>query len=70
MPNLRLSGGFQETAFGKAYGVLIKELRLLSRSIFVIGSDDKIQYAEYVKEITQHPNYEKALGSLREKARV
>lgn len=60
----------REGAFGKAYGVLIKELRLLSRSIFVIGSDDKIKYVEYVKEITEHPNYEKALASLREKASV
>lgn len=60
----------RDAGFGKAYGVLIKELRLLSRSIFVIGPDDRIQYVEYVKEITQHPNYEKALASLREKARV
>ena len=60
----------RDTSFGKAYGVLIKELRLLSRSIFVIGADDKIKYVEYVKEITQHPNYEKALGSLSAKARV
>lgn len=60
----------RDTSFGKAYGVLIKELRLLSRSIFVIGPDDKIQYVEYVKEITQHPNYEKALGSLGAKARA
>jgi len=60
----------RDAAFGKAYGVLIKELRLLSRSIFIIGPDDKIQYIEYVKEVTQHPNYEKALGALREKARV
>ena len=60
----------RETSFGKAYGVLIKELRLLARSIFVIGPDDRIQYVEYVKEITQHPNYTLALNSLREKARV
>ena len=60
----------RETSFGKAYGVLIKELRLLARSIFILGPDDRIQYVEYVKEITQHPNYEKALSSLREKARV
>ena len=60
----------RDVSFGKAYGVLIKELRLLSRSIFVIGPDDKIKYVEYVKEITQHPNYEQALNSLREKARV
>ena len=59
----------RDTSFGKAYGVLIKELRLLARSIFVIGPDDKIKYVEYVKEVTQHPNYEKALGSLSAKAR-
>ena len=60
----------REVSFGKAYGVLIKELRLLSRSIFVVGSDDKIQYVEYVKEITQHPNYEKALSALKTGARA
>lgn len=60
----------REAGFGKAYGVLIKELRLLARSIFVIGPDDRIQYVEYVKEITQHPNYALALSSLREKARA
>ena len=59
----------RDASFGKAYGVLIKELRLLSRSIFVIGPDDKIQYVEYVKEITQHPSYEQALASLGAKAR-
>ena len=60
----------REASFGKAYGVLVKELRLLARSIFVVGPDDKIRYAEYVKEITQHPNYEKALASLKAGARV
>ena len=60
----------RDASFGKAYGVLIKELRLLSRSIFVIGPDDQIKYVEYVKEITQHPNYEKALAPLREKVRA
>lgn len=59
----------RDGSFGKAYGVLIKELRLLSRSIFVVGPDDKIQYVEYVKEITQHPNYDQALASLGAKAR-
>lgn len=60
----------RDASFGKAYGVLIKELRLLSRSIFVVGPDDRIKYVEYVKEVTQHPNYEKALDSLRAKARA
>ncbi len=60
----------RDASFGKAYGALIKELRLLSRSIFIVGPDDKLQYVEYVKEITQHPNYDKALASLREKVRA
>ncbi len=55
----------REASFGKSYGVLIKELRLLARAIFIIGADDKVQYVEYVKEVTQHPDYEKALGSLK-----
>ena len=48
-------------SFGLNYGVLIKELRLLSRAVFIIDEADTIFYAEYVKEITQHPYYEKIL---------
>lgn len=56
---------YREASFGKAFGVLIKELRLLTRAIFVIGADDKVLHAEYVKEVTQHPDYEKALNVLK-----
>jgi thiol peroxidase len=55
----------RDASFGQAYGVLIKELRLLTRAIFVIGADNKVQYVEYVKEVTSHPNYEAALASLK-----
>ncbi len=47
--------------FGEAYGVLIKEFALNMRSIFVVDAADKIQYVEYLSEMTEHPNYEKAL---------
>ena len=60
----------REASFGKAYGVLIKELHLLTRSIFIIGADDKVQYVEYVKEVTQHPDYDKALNSLKAGAKA
>ncbi len=60
----------REVSFGQSYGVLIKELRLLSRSIFIVGPDQKIQYAEYVKEVTQHPDYDKALNALKAGARA
>jgi len=54
----------RDASFGLAYGVLIKELRLLSRAIFIIDRDDTIRYIEYVKEISQPPDYDKALQAL------
>lgn len=51
-------------AFGRAYGLEIEELRLLARAVFVIGRDGKIHYVEYVKEVTDHPNYAKALDAV------
>lgn len=51
--------------FGNKYGVLIKELRLLSRAIFVIDKSDVISYSEHVKEIADQPNYEGALEALK-----
>ncbi|MBN1871005.1 MAG: thiol peroxidase [Candidatus Omnitrophica bacterium] len=59
----------RDVEFGKNYGVLIKELRLLSRAIFIIGKDDRIKYVEYVDELTSQPHYDKALEELR-KAKV
>jgi len=62
--NLQTLSDHREASFGTAYGVLIKELRLLSRAIFIIDRDDTVRYVEYVKEVTQHPDYEKALEAL------
>ena len=55
----------REASFGTSYGVLIKELRLLARSIFIVSASDKIEYVEIVKEVTTHPDYEKALNALK-----
>lgn len=52
-------------SFGENYGVLIKELQLLSRAVFVVGADDKIKYLQYVKEVTEHPDYDKALNAAK-----
>ncbi len=48
---------YQDRSFGLAYGVLIKELKLLSRAIFIIDAEDKISYIQHVPEITQEPDY-------------
>jgi thiol peroxidase len=55
----------RDASFGNAYGVLIKELRLLSRSIFIIDKDDVIRYMQIVSEIKEHPDYERALAELK-----
>jgi len=63
--NLKCLSDHRDVSFGKAYGTLIKELRLLSRAIFVVDASDKVTYVEYVKEVTSHPNYEAALNALK-----
>ena len=62
---IKVLSDHRDGSFGENYGVLIKELRLLTRSIFILSPDDKVQYVEYVKEVTNHPNYEAALGALK-----
>lgn len=54
----------RDASFGQAYGVLIKELRLLARSIFVVGKDGVVKYAEIVPEVTHHPSYDKVLAAI------
>ena len=51
--------------FGNAYGVLIKELRLLARAIFVIDKDDIIRLKEIVPEVTNHPDYDSAVRLIK-----
>ena len=66
--NVKSLSDHRDVSFGKAYGTLIKELRLLSRAVFVVDANDTVQYVEYVKEVATHPNYDAALGALKEKA--
>ena len=55
-------------SFAESYGVLIKELRLLTRAIFVVDPSDKLTYIEIVPEITSEPDYDKALAALKDAA--
>ncbi len=52
-------------SFGEAYGTLIKDLRIESRAIFVLDKDNLIRYAEYVKEVANHPDYDAALAAAK-----
>ena len=55
----------RDASLGKGYGALIKELRLLTRAVFVVDRDSTIKYAEYVKEITEEPDYAAALDAAK-----
>ena len=54
----------RDASFGMAYGVLIKELRLLARAVFVLDQQGFIKYVELVKEIVDEPNYESILAAV------
>lgn len=51
--------------FATKYGILIKDMGLLTRSIFIIDTSGKIAYKELVPNISDHPNYEMALATLK-----
>jgi thiol peroxidase len=55
----------KDASFGLAYGTLIKELRLETRAVFVVDANGMIQWAEYVPEVTSHPNYEAVIAAVK-----
>lgn len=54
-----------DCAFGKAFGTLIPAVRINARALFVLDKDGVIRHAEYVGEVTEHPDYDAALGALK-----
>ena len=56
---------YREAAFGAAYGVLIQELRLLARAVFVVDREGKIRYIQLVKEITNEPDYSAVIEAVK-----
>lgn len=66
--NIESLSDHRTAKFGDDYGVLIKGGpldRCFARAIFVVGPDDVVRHVEYVKEITEHPNYDAALAAAR-----
>ena len=62
---IKMLSDHRSGSFGEAYGTLIKDLRIESRAIFVLDSDNLIRYVEYVKEVADHPNYDAALAAAK-----
>jgi len=55
----------RDAQFGLAYGVLIKELRLLARAVFLVDQKGILQHMQLVKEIASEPNYEEIWSALK-----
>lgn len=66
---LKTVSDHREAAFGRAYGVLMEEARLLARSVFVADQEGRLRYVQVVPEATDEPDYDSALEAARELAR-
>ena len=64
--NIQPASDYQDRNFGNNWGTLIEELKILARAIFVLDADGKVTHVEYVSEVAEEPNYDAALGALKE----
>lgn len=56
----------RDATFGEVYGVLIKELRLLARAVFVVDKEGVIRYCQLVAEIAEEPDYDAVIAAVKE----
>ena len=62
---VKLYSDYKDRAFGKAFGVMIEELSLLARAIFIVDEKDVVRYVQVVEEVTSEPNYDEVLATLK-----
>jgi len=62
---MRVGSDYQDRSFGNNWGMLIEELKLLARGVFVLDASGKVVHAETVPEVTEEPNYDAALAALK-----
>ncbi len=55
----------RDASMGEAYGALVKELRLLTRVVLVVDKEGLVTYVQYVKEISEEPDYDAALAAAK-----
>ncbi len=64
--NVEVLSDHRDASFGMAYGLLVKELRLLARAVLVINRQGIVVYQELVPEMGHEPNYDTALAAARQ----
>ena len=62
--NIRVASDYQDRSFGNNWGMLIEELKIVARGVYVLDSSGKVVHAETVKEVTTEPDYDAALKAL------
>jgi thiol peroxidase len=62
--NVTTLSDYRYSSFGINYGLLIKELNLLARSVLILDKDNVLRYNQLVDDLTHYPDYEDALGAL------
>jgi thiol peroxidase len=63
--NLKTGSDYQNGSFGTSWGLMIDELKLLARAVYVLDADGKVVYGEIVPEVTQEPKYAEALNAVK-----
>ena len=64
--NVQTLSDHRDASFGSAFGVLIKELRLLARAVFVVDEEGTVRYVQIVNELTNEPDYEAVLQAVKD----
>ena len=65
---IKVGSDYMNRDFGTDWGVLIEELKILARAVFVLDKDGVVRYAQVVKEVAEEPNYDAALAALQKLA--
>jgi thiol peroxidase len=61
---MQTGSDYMDRSFGTQWGLLIDELKILARAVFVVDSKGVVQYAQVVKEVASEPDYDAALAAL------
>jgi thiol peroxidase len=61
---MKVGSDYKDREFGKAFGLLIDELKILARAVYVLDAKGNVVYGELVKEVASEPNYDAALAAL------
>jgi thiol peroxidase len=63
--NIKICSDYKDREFGQKFGLLIKELGLLTRAVFIIDKDGKVIYKQIVKEVTNEPKYDEVIDAFK-----